>query len=385
MSPSLFSVTIFFVVLRESLEACLIVAVLLGLVEQILHKDPAVLSDHSGYVHTAPLDPESTPTTVSPRVLRKLKLQVIFGAFAGLTTALAIGAVFIAIWFTRAKNLWTKSEQLWEGIFELIASLMIFVMGVTMLKIENARTKWRIKLRNAFDGHQRDRGAKTSKWVLFFLPMITVLREGLEAAVFVSGVALAEPATSIPIAAIVGLICGIVCGIVVYQFASRTAFKIFLICMTNFILLIGAGLFSRAVWAFQENSFIKFVGASSDETVGTGPGSYDVRGNVWHLDCCDAYHGSWSLFNAIFGWQNSATLGSVLSYVFYWLAVIAVLVYYKFREGRTKLFGLESTNGMRRRQRREAQEAGGKTAESASEKDLRGDTAVSESDSPAGS
>ena len=25
--------------------------------------------------------------------------------------------------------------------------------------------------------------------------------------------------------------------------------------MTNFLLLIGAGLFSKAIWAFQENAF----------------------------------------------------------------------------------------------------------------------------------
>lgn len=88
------------------------------------------------------------------------------------------------------------------------------------------------------------------------------------------------------------------------------AFKIFLICMTNLLLLIGAGLFSKAVWAFQENAFIKLVGTFSDDTAGTGPGSYDVRGNVWHLNCCSASSGSWSIFYAIFGWQNSATCRS---------------------------------------------------------------------------
>lgn len=40
------------------------------------------------------------------------------------------------------------------GIFQLIASVMIFVMGVTMLKMENARTEWRIKLQNAFSGQR---------------------------------------------------------------------------------------------------------------------------------------------------------------------------------------------------------------------------------------
>ena len=77
--------------------------------------------------------------------------------------------------------------------------------------------------------------------------------------------------------------------------------------MTNFILLIGAGLFSKAVWAFQENAFMHLIGASGDDAAGTGPGSYDVRGNVWHLNCCSSSSGSWSVFNAVFGWENSAT------------------------------------------------------------------------------
>lgn len=70
MTQDLFSVTIFFVVFREGLEASLIVFVLLSLVEQILHKDPN-LSNNSTVT-----DPESNPTTVDPRILRKLRLQV---------------------------------------------------------------------------------------------------------------------------------------------------------------------------------------------------------------------------------------------------------------------------------------------------------------------
>jgi high-affinity iron transporter len=126
--------------------------------------------------------------------------------------------------------------------------------------------------------------------------------------------------------------------------------------MTNLILLIGAGLFSKAAWSFQENAFIQLLGVDVDDSGGTGPGSYNVQGNVWHLNCCSSSSGSWSLFNAVLGWQNSATcksprqifrvkllipciltlVGSVLSYVFYWLAAIVVLVYLKFKEVRQR-------------------------------------------------
>jgi high-affinity iron transporter len=45
----------------------------------------------------------------------------------------------------------------------------------------------------------------------------------MEAVVFVGGVSLGQPATSIPIAAIVGIICGLIIGFIIYEFASRTS------------------------------------------------------------------------------------------------------------------------------------------------------------------
>jgi high-affinity iron transporter len=50
-------------------------------------------------------------------------------------------------------------------------------------------------------------------------------------------------------------------------------------------------------------------------------------------------------------------VGSVLSYVFYWLAVIVALVTLKYKEGRTKFFGFESTAGRTRRIKRESDTA----------------------------
>ena len=133
----------------------------------------------------------------------------------------------------------------------------------------------------------------------------------MEAVVFVGGVALGQSATSIPIAAIVGIIVGLICGYLIYAFASRSTLRVFLIIMTNFILLIGAGLFSKAIWSFQENAFNDLLGADVDDSGGNGPGSYDVRGNVWHLDCCNPENnfdnGGWQVFNSLFGWTNSAT------------------------------------------------------------------------------
>ncbi|KAI0070989.1 Ftr1 protein [Panus rudis PR-1116 ss-1] len=371
MAKNVFSVPIFFIVFRETLEAAIIVSVLLGLVEQLVHEDgQRRVAAASATTPTEEKREGSEELALQPdlpsqedeqlrakRLIRKMRIQIFAGSIVGLFIALAIGAAFIAVWFTQASDLWSKSEELWEGIFELIASIIIFVMGITMLKMDRAKAKWRVKLQRAFEGQHVDGGARAGKWVLFILPLITVLREGMEAVVFVGGVSLGQPATSIPLAAIIGLICGLVCGFLIYTFASRTTLTVFMVVMTNLLLLIGSGLFSKSVGAFEENRFNRLLGADVDDAgaAGDGPGSYDVRGNVWHLNCCNPENhfdgDGWTIFGAIFGWTNNATLGSVLSYVFYWIAAIVALIYLKFKEGRTKLFGRESAAGERRRQR----------------------------------
>jgi high-affinity iron transporter len=138
---SLFSVSIFLIVFRETLEAVVIVSVLLGLVQQIVHDDAfTTLIEHTPPVSTHQTNSETTiqtegesDTIAKRRLVRKLRIQVcqpfcavanlinsfdnkIFaGAGVGMLIAFALGAAFIAIWFTEASNLWTKAELLWEG------------------------------------------------------------------------------------------------------------------------------------------------------------------------------------------------------------------------------------------------------------------------------
>ncbi|KAJ1304661.1 hypothetical protein OPQ81_005800 [Rhizoctonia solani] len=367
MAKNVFSVPIFFILFRESLEASIIVAVLLSLVEQIVLKSgtghPSLSSQAQRYGSNPSLGRARTreskaESNVQPhaqdhgpgaqvlletkrRLIRKMRLQVLTGAATGLVIALAIGAAFIAVWFTKVVDLFSAAEDLWEGVFSLIASILIFVMGLTMLRMDRAREKWRIKLSDAFEGKMGNASGKNGKWILFILPFITVLREGLEAVVFVGGVSLGQSAMSIPLAAIVGLICGLLVGYLIYASSSRTSLSMFLVASTSFLLLIGAGLFSKSVGAFERYKFNTKVGSDVAEA-GNGPGSYDVVGNIWHLNCCNPENKTdalgWSIFNAIFGWSNNGSIGTVLSYVFYWIAAIATLVMMKHQEGRSNLF-----------------------------------------------
>jgi len=47
--------------------------------------------------------------------------------------------------------------------------------------------------------------------------------------------------------------------------------------------------------------------------------------------------GGWGIFNAILGWQNSATYGSVISYNVYWIAVIIGFCLLRYKEAKGHL------------------------------------------------
>lgn len=206
------------------------------------------------------------------------------------------------------------------------------------MRVNKMQEKWRVKLAQALTkppSDKKDRlkiGYLTKKYCMFILPFITVLREGLEAVVLVGGVGLTSPATAFPIPVITGLIAGIFIGYMLYIGGTSSSLQVFLIASTCILYLIAAGLFSRAVWDFEMHLFNKQTGGDAAEN-GSGPGTYNIRLSVWHVNCCNPEtDNGWDVFNALLGWQNSATYGSVLSYVVYWIALIAVLVLMLYEE-----------------------------------------------------
>ena len=76
MAPNVFSVTIFLLVFRETLEASVIVSVLLGLVRQIVYDETSPLHSIVDENQPAEGEGEADDATRKRRLLRKLRLQV---------------------------------------------------------------------------------------------------------------------------------------------------------------------------------------------------------------------------------------------------------------------------------------------------------------------
>ncbi|KAF9082606.1 high-affinity iron permease [Mortierella sp. AD031] len=293
------SIPVFFIIFRETTEAAIIVSVLLSFLRQVLTDDSAMR--------------------------KRLSRQIWAGTGLGLLISLAIGGAFILVWNWYGKNLWAASEGIWVGSFSFVAVFMITVIGIAMLRTNQMQEKWKLKLAKAMDDENANGlGNQSRKYALFLLPLVTVLREGLEAVVFIGGVTFTEDPKAIPLAVVAGVALGLLIGFAIYRGGNKMRLHPFFVGSTCLLLLLAAGLVSKGVAAFEADHWNRLTGAQSDDA-----GTFDPRYNLWALKCCDPKQpdaGWWSVANALVGWSNIASYWTVGSYILYWGIVSAWLV-----------------------------------------------------------
>ena len=146
------------------------------------------------------------------------------GIGLGLLICLVIGGAFIGVFYGIGTDHFAATEDVWEGVFGLLAAIIISVMGAALLRVSKLQAKWRVKLARALEArHNRkgNAGGRMKQWAekyaMFLLPFITTLREGLEAVVFIGGVGLGMPATAFPLAVVTGLAAGCIVGYLIYK------------------------------------------------------------------------------------------------------------------------------------------------------------------------
>ncbi|KAG0242651.1 high-affinity iron permease [Actinomortierella wolfii] len=305
---SIFSVPIFFIMFRETTEAAIIVSVLLSFLAQTVSDDAALY--------------------------RRLRWHVWLGVIIGLIISLIIGGAFIAVWNSLSKNVFEKHELLWEGTFALIASFMITIMALAMLKSQDLQEKWRGKLANSMNKIEGESALSRNsrKYALLLLPLVTVLREGLEAMIFVGGVTFQEETKAIPLAAICGILAGALLGFIIYKTGNALTLHRFFVASTCFLLLIAAGLFAKSIFCYESNAWNIAINAAGDDG-----GTFDPRVNVWYLTWGDPNvptNGGYQFLNAILGWNNIATVGTITGYCLYWLAVIFAVLFLRWKRNR---------------------------------------------------
>ncbi|KAI5959525.1 BUR1 [Candida theae] len=327
-------------VLRETLESAIIISVLLSFVHQTFYNDDGKRSNsHQGQYQAIPSDSSLSSEevqhfeakSVDKKLGRALKLQIWLGGLLGLAVCLCIGGCILVVFYKLGSDLWSIAEHYWEGTFSILASVIISVMGIQILRVNKMQEKWKVKLgrllqssvhfnqsivpspRNPETSWLVQLELLTEKYNMVILPFVTTLREGLEAIVFIGGIGVNKDTSiwAIINAAVIALAVGTCVGCVLYKSGNSLSLQWFLISSTCFLYLVAAGLFSKGVWSFELQQFINQCGGMDVSETGHGPGSYDITKSVWHVNCCNGEMQEdgafWMLLTAIIGWTNSAT------------------------------------------------------------------------------
>ena len=151
--------------------------------------------------------------------------QIWLGTGIGFFICLVVAAAIIAVFYTVGSSAWSSNDLYYEGAFALVASIIITIMGAALLRIGKMQEKWRVKLAKALESPLKA-GSKgwlshfLEKYAMFVLPFITVLREGIEAVVFVAGVSFTAPASAVPLPVVIGLIVGALVGFLLYKYVA---------------------------------------------------------------------------------------------------------------------------------------------------------------------
>lgn len=285
-----FSVPAFFVTFREALEACIIISILLKFLDKI---DKA-----------------------------HLKKDVWIGSILGLVIAIAAGVAFIIAFYAVGENFFVgKQEKLFEGFLMLFATIIITVLAMSMLKINKFQEMWEAKLRTSL-AKAEGQGTSLHRSTMFWIPFISVLREGLETVIFLAGVGAGYPAKSIPIPGILGLLIGLACGFILYRAGSKASIHIFLTASTVLLLFIAAGLFSHGVHEFQEIDGFGDYKNADGEIIGAW------NKPLWNIcDCCSNEHEFWGIMRAVFGYTCSPSGDEVFAYLMYWVLALLFIAF----------------------------------------------------------
>lgn len=236
-------------------------------------------------------------------------------------------------------------------------------MGLAFLRLPHARIKWRLKLLSAVEGvagvddkpkdrrsRRKMRARAARGWILFGLPFVTVLREGLEGVVFLGGIGLTGSPLGILLGALTGFAVGGALAYLLFAKSETMTLHRFTVFSTVLLFMMGSGLASRSAYGIERQYFINGVGAAAAES-GDGPGSYRVAGNIWKFTWGNpepghaGYHGIWQVLQSLVGWNNVASVWTVGTYCAYWYVIVGTLVSMKYKEGRAEICGRRSKRG----------------------------------------
>ena len=250
---------------REGLEAALIVGIVLSYLKKTGYKQRAAV--WWGVV-----------SAVIVSIVAGVALQVLGVAFEG------------------------RGEELFEGITMLLAAGVLTWMIFWMQRQgRSIRTELEADVRQAVTGG--------SRWALFALAFVAVVREGIETALFLTAAAFSATPAQTLIGGGLGLAAAVVVGWLLFVVSARLDVRAFFRVTSVLLILFAAGLAAHGVHELQEAGVLPVI-----------------IEHVWDINSIlDENSMVGNVLKTLFGYNGNPSLLETVSYAAYYLMVGVVI------------------------------------------------------------
>lgn len=250
------SLPAFIIVLRETLEATVLLAVLL---QYLKRAQTEAVSQQTGNDESEAIkSKEAGASPAAAPVDMKLKFdqytkQVYWGAAAGGLATTIFGAIILTLYYAAETVMPPRVAYIVEGVLLSFACIELTYFFITHLAPGmKSDSQWKKK-------HEMNLGALVEEAMkggerrkFFWLTFSTVFREGFEAVVFITPFAPLAPPWALTMAGICGLVVGLVLGFTTFMGSKKMDLTKFFIAASVFFLFMSAGLAAHASYEFQK-------------------------------------------------------------------------------------------------------------------------------------
>ena len=226
--------------------------------------------------------------------------------YIGIGTAVVASIISAFLFSALAGGFEGRAEEIFEGISMLVAAVLITFMILWMLRQKHIVVDLHKKVDSQISQQQR--------LGLFFLVFISVFREGIETVIFLGAAAFAAGDQSL-VGALVGMIAAIALGYVIFVAGKRLNIKKFFNITSVLLILFAAGLVAHGVHEFEEAKLLP-------ETIE----------HVWDINPPQNPDGSYpalhekgaigSILTGLFGYNGMPCLLEVIAYIGYLVLII---------------------------------------------------------------
>ena len=218
---SLFSVTSFLITFRETIEAALIIGILLTYVIKINK--------------------------------RKLRRDIWLGTISGIVLSIVVGVIFHFV-----LGNFEQYEEIIEGFSMIFAAVLLTWMIIWMTETgRDMRNNLESKIEYSIRNQQR--------LGLIFLAFISVLREGIETVIFLAGVeAVEESQTTVLWSGLVGIAVALMISVFLFFSGKKINLRLFFGITSILLILFASGMLAHGFhelqeigWFGQESAFMQ--------------------------------------------------------------------------------------------------------------------------------